>query len=235
MKIALAENKILSIGEKVIELPSYNMPAMPFVFLKADTGITKDINNKVSSWENIGTHGGNFIQSILNRQPTFIENQINGHPVIRFNSSMLTIDTNILKSIPFTVYVVFKMTSAITVGFVLAWNASTSNSFALRWWMNQMRFSNPSELLIPELLPTPYLLYSGRMNNLSSEVRRNNLVTATGGTGTGQMNDLILGSWRGATPYYFFGDIAELLIFDNVLTPTENEGISGYLKDKYNL
>jgi hypothetical protein len=57
------------------------------IWLKANAGITKDANNKVSLWKDFSTTGHDAAQSSGAAQPLFVGNALNGLPIIRFDGS----------------------------------------------------------------------------------------------------------------------------------------------------
>jgi len=52
--------------------------------LKGDAGVTKDGSNKVSAWADQSGHGNNANKVTSSKQPTWVDNAVNGHPVMRF-------------------------------------------------------------------------------------------------------------------------------------------------------
>ena len=56
------------------------------LWLKSDAGIVLNGSN-VSSWQDQSGNGYDAIQSNMNRQPIFVDNELNGKPVLRFDGS----------------------------------------------------------------------------------------------------------------------------------------------------
>lgn len=56
----------------------------PSLWLRADSGVTKDGNDKVSSW-NDGALTNHATQVALGKQPTWISSAVNGQPTVRFD------------------------------------------------------------------------------------------------------------------------------------------------------
>lgn len=57
------------------------------LWLKADAGITKDGANKVATWADQSGGGNNATQATAGNKPLWVDSQINGYPVLRFDGT----------------------------------------------------------------------------------------------------------------------------------------------------
>ncbi len=56
-----------------------------FAYFKANTGITRDMSDAVSQWDDFTGNGHDAPQSTGSKQPLFVSNLLNGFPAIRFD------------------------------------------------------------------------------------------------------------------------------------------------------
>ena len=56
------------------------------LWLKADTGVQKDANNKVSGWQDQSGKANNAVQTNADIQPVWMPAAAGGKPAIRFSS-----------------------------------------------------------------------------------------------------------------------------------------------------
>lgn len=234
MKLALAENKILKIGNDFIDLPSHIMPALPEFWVRADSGITKDGSNKVSQWNDLSANSKHLTQVTASLQPTWIDNVLNGKPVVRFNSSKLR-NANVVINQPYTIFIVYSMTAASTVGFIINMVMGAASN-GLRYYLNSFRYNAGADIaVIAQSLPVPHTLFSGILNGANSKMFFNGNFHLTNNFGTNGSICITLGSWDGSPPYYLFGDIAELIIFNGELNDSQRQVVESYLMTKYEL
>ena len=57
------------------------------LWLKADAGITKDGSDYVSVWADQSGNGNDAVQATGASQPLWVDGQLNGEPVLRFDGS----------------------------------------------------------------------------------------------------------------------------------------------------
>jgi len=55
------------------------------LWLKSDSGITKDASDFVSAWEDQSGTLNNLAQTTASKQPLYVANELYGYPVIRFD------------------------------------------------------------------------------------------------------------------------------------------------------
>jgi hypothetical protein len=184
------------------------------------TAATTD-NASVACWRDKSTQGNNASAAAAGNRPSLQLNEFNANPILRFASNDYLDFTNI--SDIRTVFIVNK-SSATTYQQVLGHTTSTdwftndatllgaSASSALR--SGNWRF-NRSDITDPQLYTQngQYSLYSIESN---ANVEANHLA-----------------SDRKTNNRNFVGDVAEVIIYDRVLTNTEKTNLENYLYDKW--
>jgi hypothetical protein len=110
-------------------------------WFKADSGVTKDASNNVSGWNDASSAGHNATATVL--KPQWIDAQINGLPIIRFNDNAgVTANANLLQTIPgvvgdvtqLTVFVVGRHRKAVS-GSTLVGASDGYYSGASKWFI----------------------------------------------------------------------------------------------------
>lgn len=57
------------------------------LWLKADSGLTLDANNRASAWEDASGNGNDASAAAATVQPLWVDGVINGKPVLRFDGA----------------------------------------------------------------------------------------------------------------------------------------------------
>jgi hypothetical protein len=65
----------------------FNPPAASNLklWLRADAGVIKDSNGFIGTWQDLSGNGNHAIQSHISNKPAWIDHEVNGRPVIRFD------------------------------------------------------------------------------------------------------------------------------------------------------
>jgi hypothetical protein len=221
------------------------------VRLDAGTSVIKDGSDFVSSWDDqtgVGdNYGGTFVQATLASQPQWIANAYNGQPAIRFTSdhlrSTLATDLSADESIDQTY-------------FIVATNPSNNPQNILDTAPN---VAGPLRFLLPNRVAEQNNDAGGTTVALTPRppsgasvltIRHNGDV----GTNTRIWEAFVNGSffstnteagrrirWRQpaiggtnlGTAGFFAGDIAEILVYQGVLTNADRQAVEAYLIEKY--
>ncbi|MBN8706763.1 MAG: T9SS type A sorting domain-containing protein [Bacteroidetes bacterium] len=83
----IAEN---SFGTDSTDVASFvTVPAVDglVLWLRADTLVTKDASNFVSTWGDLSDQGNNFSQATSSKQPLWVDAALNSEPTVRFDGS----------------------------------------------------------------------------------------------------------------------------------------------------
>jgi hypothetical protein len=211
--------------------------------LRADQGVTVS-GSLVSEWDDISGKGNNATQSTGANQPIYIAGAMNNMPVIRFNgsSSKLTLPTSTalgIQSNPYEMFIVAKSNSS-NVQFLISGNANEQFEYHLNGDAGA-RFIPISSTFIDEGTTGSYTdgnahVFSARANSSGGAVRIDGI---EGGTSLAN----ILSSNSGALQlgvrsdgtYYFNGDIAEVILYNTVLSETDRSTVEHYLADRYGI
>jgi hypothetical protein len=211
------------------------------LWLRGDAGVVKDGGNAISSWIDGTGSGNDALQNSEPDRPLFIDNNLNGKPVVRFDgvSDSLSLPDFASSFTEGEVFVVLKSTRT-QPGTNTLWMAGDDyiwgpemypsgdgtiiETFGTR---NQKQTGRPSQAL------NQFHLYnvSSKAGEFASRFNgRQHFKTAS--------NTVFFPSAPilGGGLYYdhrFCGDIAEILIFNRVLSQQERNEVGFYLNDKY--
>lgn len=214
------------------------------MFLKADTGITIDGNGRVTQWADQSGLGNHATQT-SGSAPTLAANAINGRPVVRFASQYLQLPATFMAS------------AGAGEAFVVARNSAPAGTASSLWqmssyyqtWMgdyyNVTHYPNGAGRIIEKFGSTslrdiglPYVSLSNpHLYNVLSgpnrwEARLNgHLQYAAGSNGV----DFSSTAWLGRGQNTMIGDIAEVLVFDRILSDDERDVVAAYLTSRYAL
>jgi hypothetical protein len=209
------------------------------LWLAAGAGVTSSgANNQVSVWTDLSAHG-NVAQTVAGNQPALVSNVMNGQPVVRFNGASTYLNLNSAlngtSALPMSVFVVTHGTSSLQGAFDSAPNQSTT----LRFFQNYVELWNqsPSITLVPPA--------AGAITSV---------VTQTYGTGNREMDAFLNGAQQGHTfgntspavinngqigrintGYYYNGDVAEVLVYNQALSTADRQRVEAYLNAKYSI
>ena len=196
------------------------------MWLKSDAGITLN-GSYVSSWIDQSTNENIISQETAESQPLYVSNALNGYPVVRFdgiNDVMYT--SAFTQAQPLTVFIVAKTTKDTSFFFdcssrvVLSIYSPGYTMYAGNWMMSTL----PN--------PLPYSILTAIFNSSSSEVFLNGISNAIGDPGATGFNNFILGDASGSGGQ-LGGDIAEIMIYDGVLSESIRKQTESYLSNKY--
>ncbi len=209
-------------------------------WFRADEGVITDVNGNVSQWLDESGNGNHASQTVMAAEPVLATNAINGAPVVRFNGTSDCLSFPAVNTTNFTVFIVYRMTGH------QAWAGPLENRAAGLYGFEGAAGSADTWVYEPELV-----------ESLGSQ----ELADITTGVGTSLPLGPILQEWtsderffqdgleqtvvNGATGWavsggrlgyawsYMAGDIAEVLVYNTVLSDTDRQGVENYLNGKY--
>lgn len=210
----------------------------------------------VANWLDNST-AGNDVSSVS--APTYIEDAINGLPVVRFATNpsttsptantaiYMTFDATKLQSSDYTIFVVEEriVTMATANYFLGLGGTSGSNSFGYNATGKAAIATNPSitsiavpalAATLPKIIPRILTFYSNSANSTNYV-----FVGGTPGANSGSATKITLNSTTGyigagsSTAGWYSGDIAEIIIYNRALTIDERNNIQYYLSKKYSI
>ena len=236
----------------------------PNVWLNAGsiTGIAN--GDPLQSWADSSGNGRNATQGTLNRRPLYFATAgANSTPVLRFNTQLhsggtanqfMSFATPLANTAAsaLTLFAVASDSGARTTGARATvvntrTNSTTSNGFLFGYgatsgaeaYAHTGNSSPAGTTQTTAIAPSGFDLLTLERNGLNTKLS-NFSDPATNGTST---------TWNGFTVstltttqigteggiHYFFGDIAEIIAFERVLTPGETNDVVKYLGDKYSI
>jgi len=190
------------------------------LWLKADAGITKDGSNYVSRWADQSGNGNDAVQATGSAQPMWVDNQLNGKPIVYFNASdFLQISaTPVLGSFFIVLNYDCPPYTAHFNGYSAILKASISN---------YLLFGNSGTSIIMSYAPNPTIYINGFNNSNFSPITTYKIVELTC-TPTTLTNETISGSNN-----QWIGNVAEILQYDTILSSADRLLVRNYLNTKY--
>lgn len=210
--------------------------------------LTLSNGNAVSSWTDFSGNGNNASQTTDSRKPTFMTNQINGRPVVNFNSSLKQfLQTGAISALNTnnqTIFLVSEGSAASHIGFICASNYTTFPQYCGIYREN----NNVKAFTRNNLNATKSVLFSNTASyNIINSVWDGSIISAF-------RNQTLIGSNNGANGspighsrlvvgadpsnvgrYHFNGKIAEIIYYSSVLNNAESIIVNNYLAAKYNI
>lgn len=220
------------------------------LWLKADAGVTLNGSN-VSLWSDQSGSGNNASQGVAINQPTYVTNQLNGNPILRFdgNDYLSCGDVLDLGTHGYSMFVVYNKTSGVNANIV---GKTKFDGIPGEYSLGSLGVTDYSSYLNVGITPhasgtfnQSNFLYSTIIVYREAGFNQTNKIYANG-TIKGQIttnyavNSLNIATTftvgATATPaFYLNGDIAEIIYYDTNLDGTKQATIENYLKAKYGL
>jgi len=235
------KGKIQSCAAQANQLPKEDGLVL---WLDAGKGITSPVNgNPVSMWEDQSGNGNHTVQGIASFKPIYITNELNGYPVVRFSGGEKYLRHSPILTNSYTAFYVLKLTESgenlvyyYHAGSVktgdLGFFAETKNKE--EGWGSAGNVDTSVTVRTSEFYPTlldwrihthqPEALYK---DGVEVVYGRDDNVYAGGLTDIGSRSDHLT--------LFFVGDIAEILVYDRILTVLEREMVETYLNAKYDI
>ena len=197
------------------------------LWLKADAGITKDGGNYVSIWADQSGNGNDAVQATGSAQPLWVDDVLNGKPVLRFDGLDNWLEFNEIDN-AISIFMVLKHRTGtgsypITLGHLTTYDMNGgdgiymfSSSYTSSYVLNGNLFVN--SVITPVLSSIKPIVHS-----LFSIIATGNIRVET------ICND------RFVSNHLWDGDFAEIIIFDSALSDTDRQLVENYLNAKYAL
>lgn len=202
-------------------------------------------NDDVVTWED--RQELSDLTNTVGNAPTYIEDELNGKPVVRFNgnSGLRTSQWPDIESQPNTIFTVHSMDEGSDRGTVYDGDPANTSGHRHALFINQdgNDIAPWSGEYIHGSKSTPYdhlianVRYDSSAN--SSILRVDGEVLATGDTDTNSLDGLVVGERRqdssDGTGDELDGDVAEILVFNRRLSIGEIEFVEEYLAEEYGI
>jgi hypothetical protein len=222
-------------------------------WLRADVGVQLDGSEAISDWSDLTPHANDAQQDNSGLRPSVSTTTINGQSAIHFDGTTTFLDLPPCVPDDFSIFVVFRSTKSTGnggqwfygAGIVDAETSGVVNDFGLSLDAN-------GEVLTGVGNPdTSIVSLHGGYNDGNPHLAAFTRTEATG-VFTQHVDSILQGIIAGNTSTllappritigatqtlanYFNGDIAEILIYDRVLSTSEEQQIESYLMKKYGI
>ena len=218
------------------------------LWLKADAGITLDGKNGVSRWADQSSRSNHLEQIDADRRPTVLTNTLNGLPTLQFRDDWLTrgnvLGTNLFSSNSVSLFVVQRQLGSDTRTTTLAWRGGSEQRLYLHATYDDnlsFQVGNPSAggnvtTLQPPGWDDAWHVISCHRNGTNGVIRVDGIAVTPPSVFTVEANanqsaDFIVGSDHFGNT--FNGEIAEILIFNEVLSVTDRQTVEETLLNKW--
>ncbi len=223
-------------------------PSENDLWLRADKGVLNSGDTEalpgqsIQTWNDQSGNDNHVTQGTAGNQPLLIGNAINGRPMLTFNGTSHNM-TGELGSIsaPITMITVNRFTAAATDAYVMTigdLNANQTVSVSRETDNNYYAFTQGAKYYGPTLTDnTPHIIHA--RHNIAAafhEVFLNETPFAATDYGAEVITDgsLILGANRNIDTF-LGGDIAEAIVYNNILNSAQKIIVENYLAAKYGL
>ncbi len=210
------------------------------LLLKADAGMTRDANNAVSVWTDQSGKGYNATQTTISNQPIYTANVLNGRPVVRFSGTQYLSLPNLMSGASagdgFVVVKSIEPTAGVRVGLWSLGSYADINFYPDSDGTIYDDFGSTARYNFakPAIALNTYHLYNVSAKAGEWIARQNGrpFYSKLSNTVGFRTNPALGAGWNSAS-YGLKGDIAEVIIYDRVLTDAEREAVGKYLGVKY--
>lgn len=221
------------------------------LWLKADSITGLSSGDFVSSWTDSSGNDNNALQATDSRRPTYITNVLNGKPVIRFNGTtqgMYVPDTTELDAT--SGFSIFVVTTAGKSGadqvIVYKGDLDSGNNYNYRiiHWPDGQKYGGLGSLsgeiyyaFGATNVGTPEIL-SSYWNGTQLKAFVNGTQAGSAGanvTGKAYRRDFQIGYDNVSNIDFFQGDIAEIIVYNSIITDANRQQVEAYLQAKYGI
>ena len=240
-----------------------SLPSGMKLWLKADAGVTKDGSNKVSAWADQSGNSNSALQATSSKQPAWVDNAANGHPVMRFSGTddilVGSVNFNVTSS-DHTMIAVHKRTTATVGSSPLSFAVSLSpvdyGAPTMSWINNTDSFGTTNtfygwgDAKSVDLSAEPTALHLSMISRKGGTNGNGGALTirsvASGDlketkatqtwTSVSTTNQYLVGCHNLDSAYpnqYLIGDVAEIVVYDRALSPSERTRVDYYFGRKY--
>jgi len=219
------------------------------LWLKADAGITKDGSNYVSQWDDMSGNGNHAVQSTGGSQPLWVDNQLNGKPVLRFDGIDDFMNSAISNVSNITIFCVVKsaLTSAWVGGFSL-YNTGSPLDYDINMGISIIGHASQNGKYWFTKDGANYTYNNGSITNYETieiqSINNNTIATYYNGIGLQSynipaffnINSYVIGArWvLSVINYYMSCDFSEIILYDDTLSAAQRQQVEQYLRTKYN-
>lgn len=200
---------------------------------RADIGVS--LATGVASWANLAPTGARpLTQGTTANQPLMVTGS-NGLPSIRFDGVNDALKATFTLTQPETVFIVYKhITLHATQKYIF--DGATVNGMTLQTnqGASSSMYSGVTLIANTQIASGSYAYATITFNGVSSQMRANGIVVASGNAGTNTADGLTLGA-AGNMSSWTNIEVAEVIITNSVASAGEIATVESYLQTRYNL
>lgn len=178
------------------------------------------------------------VASSLNQstaRPILNTSAINGRPAVAF-TGISNLQNNIVYNYPNTIFILAHYTASSPVGRILS---GTNNNWLMGWYAGNKNAYYVAEGWVSSPggpAAFDWDVYTGEQTAGTQRLFQNSqLVASTSLGGTSGPDGLSLGGWSFCCTEYSAAEIAEVIVYDRVLTDAERQSVLFYLNQRYAL
>ena len=213
------------------------------LWLKSDSG-TRARGGSLDFWQDQSGRGHSVVQPAAAAQPQLISDGLGSRPTLRFDGAAQYLDVPAFMSArtQAEAFVVLRVATARLTTDGSVWGLGQSPDHGARYPTSQGQLQDDFASTATYFLESvSTLLDQFHLYNVASQQDcwmawiNGALAAERAGNTYAAPDNPTLGASLQGTPSYFGGDIAEVMIFDRVLTTEERDSVGGYLSQRYGL
>lgn len=205
------------------------------LWLSVDSGLYQ--SGSPNQWSDLSGNGNHAVQATTAQKPTLTAPiaSLNNKSALNFDGTNDNLRINgFTLAQPATVICLWNTTANNASQYVLDAAAST-NRMILRYLSTSgISMFAGNSLGYPITAPFSFRISGLMFNGNTSSIYENNILKGSGDAGSQTLTGLTIGGRQDlAANFYFRGQMAELIIYDRLLTAQEYMDVLGYLQKKY--
>ncbi len=216
---------------KYNDIPNDNL----LLVLRTDSIDDSVDSDSISTWYDSSINNNNFTSTIYNQRPRYKTNRVNGKPSLMFdgqNDRLSLSSGNMTVSQPLTFFIVNKIADNASGLDNIFSHFDMYNSSFIRIDNNTFSMSIGGHLLsFTNSAADNYNILTLVFNGSSSEFYQNGLLKISGNMSNADFIIEYLGNFVAAPG--FDGDLAEVIVYNTLLTDLDRETVEEYLSRKY--
>lgn len=201
------------------------------LWLKADAITGLSDGDSVASWSDSSGNSNDAVQATTANKPTYKTGIINSLPVVRFDD---TDDYIVTPSISWTNQTIFVVLKGTGGGYPVGFTTGSENAVIYGFVANTLEIYNGPRIQIGNFSSFAYATII-RNSSGTTTVRKNGTQTGTSASVNIPAASVVKLGVSGSLTDPWGGDIAELLIYDAVISGDDLTNVETYLADKYGL
>jgi probable HAF family extracellular repeat protein len=218
-------------------------PSSIKLWLKPDIGVVLTSSNTVSTWQDQSGNANDATQTTGNNQPSFLTNTLNGYGVVHFdgNNRWVNLPNLMSGATQGEVFAILRAAQDVpSVGRSL-WRFGTSYYPENFTWTDGNVYEDFGNVARPMIGDPPqpldqFHLYGVDSSSSELAIRFNGQPFYRSSANTVSFNSSpTIGVCTGTSggTCYFAGDIAEIIIYNRVLSDAERDAVGAYLNARY--